>query len=272
MGGRGGSIGGSHGMQPAAKAAAPAAKTKKVTPKAPAAKMTPGQALVAKLKSDPGAMLKMSDSEALTAMREIAKQAVGASENDTLVQRYMDAIGWSDVKPTILQPGAYGKARQAAGAVNMYHADKDYGGTSGAVFNQNYLTGSKAYSYNGYYGAGTYWASQSASSSGSYGNHQIKSFLNSSAKTIRRSDLNKLVTRFQTTHPATTNYLTNTRMRGYGGSAETLLPIVAAAHGYNTILAEDSMSRGSYVVTLNRGATTVCSKTNNNANSNMKDW
>lgn len=234
--------------------------------------MTPAQALVAKLKSDPGAMLKMSDSEALTAMKEIAKQTVSASENDTLVQRYMNAIGWSDIKPTILRPGAYGKARQAAGAVNMYHADKDYGGTSGAVFNLNYLTGNSAYSYNGYYGAGTYWASQSAGSSAAYGSHQIKCFLNSSAKPIRISNLNKLVTRFKTSHPTTANYLINTQMRGYGGSAETLLPIVAAVHGYNTILADDSMSRGSYVVTLNRGATTVCSKTNDNAATGMSDW
>ena len=272
MGGRGGSIGGSHGMQPAAKAAAPAAKTKKVTPKAPAAKMTPGQALVAKLKSDPRALLKMSDSDALTAMQEIAKRTVSAGENDTLVQRYLDAIGWSEIKPTVLAPGAYGKARRAAGAVNLYHADKDYMGTSGAVFNQNYLSGSKAYSYYGIHGAGTYWASQSAGTSASYGNHQIKGFLNSSAKPIRRSQLTTFVRNFKKTHPATVQFLANTRKRGYGGSDETLLPIVAASYGYNTILAHNSMSRGSYIVTLNRGVTTVCSKTNDNATSSMSDW
>ena len=260
MGGRGGSIGGSHGMQPAVKAAAPAAK------------MTPGQALVAQLKNDPGTMLQMSDSEALTAMQEIAKQAIGASENDTLVQRYLDAIGWSETKPTILAPGAYGKARRAAGAVNLYHADRDYGGTSGAVFNQNYLTGNKAYSYKGYYGAGTYWAAQSASSSASYGSHQIKSFLNSSAKTVRLTVLNRLVNKFQQTHPATAQYLAKSRKRGYGGAQETLISIVAASHGYNTILADDDLRRGSYVVTLNRGATTVCALTKHNAHTGMSDW
>lgn len=272
MGGRGGSIGGSHGMQPAAKAAAPAAKTKKATPKAPAAKMTPGQALVAQLKNDPRALLKMSDSDALTAMKEIANQTVSASENSTLVQRYLDAIGWSEIKPTILAPGAYGKARRAAGAVNMYHADKDFFGTSGAVFNQNYLTGSKAYSYNGVHGAGTYWASQSASASAAYGTHQIKGFLNSSAKPIRRSQLTTFVRNFKKTHPITANYLAKTRSVGYGGPDETLLPIVAASYGYNTILAHNSMSRNSYIVTLNRGVTTVCSKTNDNAATGMSDW
>lgn len=272
MGGRGGSIGGSHGMQPAAKAAAPAAKAKKAAPKAPAAKMTPAQALVAKLKSDPGALLKMSDSDALTAMKEIAKQTVGSSENNTLVQRYLDAIGWSETKPTILAPGAYGKARRAAGAVNLYHADNDYNGTSGAVFNQNYLSGSKAYSYNGVHGAGTYWASQSAGASASYGTHQIKSFLNSNAKPIRKSQLKVYVRRFTNSHPATARYLSGTKLCGYGGINETLLPIVAASYGYNTILAHNSMSRGSYIVTLNRGATTVCSKTNDHANTSMSDW
>lgn len=272
MGGRGGSIGGSHGMQPAAKAAAPAAKTKKATPKAPAAKMTPGQALVAQLKNDPRALLKMSDSDALTAMKEIAKQTVSANENSTLVQRYLDAIGWSETKPTILAPGAYGKARRAAGAVNLYHADRDFYGTPGTVFNQNYLTGSKAYSYNGVHGAGTYWASQSASASAAYGTHQIKGFLNSSAKSIRRSQLTTYVQKFKKTHPITAKYLAKTRSVGYGGPDETLLPIIAASHGYNTILAHDNMNRGSYIVTLNRGVTTVCSKTNDNAATGMSDW
>lgn len=272
MGGRGGSIGGSHGMQPAAKAAAPAAKAKKAAPKAPAAKMTPAQALVAKLKSDPGAILKMSDSDALTAMKEISNRTIDAGEHDTLVQRYLDAIGWSETKPTILAPGAYGKARRAAGAVNMYHADKDFFGTSGAVFNQNYLTGNKAYSYYGIHGAGTYWASQSASTSASYGTHQIKGFLNSSAKVVSESSLRPLISKFQKTHPITAKYLAKNRNVGYGGPDETLLPIIAATHGYNTILAHGNMNRGSYVVTLNRGATTVCSKTNDHANTGMSDW
>lgn len=272
MGGRGGSIGGSHGMQPAAKAAAPAAKTKKAASKTSAPKMTSRQALVAKLKNDPGAMLKMSDSEALTAMREISRQTVGASENDTLAQRYMDAIGWSDNKPTIMLPNNYERARQAAGAVNLYHSDRDFRGTSGAVFSQNYCTGSKAYSYNGYFGAGTYWAVQSARTAASYGTHQIKSFLNSSAKVLTQSELNRLMNKFQQTHPATAKYVAHSRKRGYGGTNENLIPIVAAANGYNAILTDSDMGRGSYVITLNRGATTVCALTKHNAHTGMSDW
>ena len=268
MGGRGGSIGGSHGMQPAA----PTAKSKKAAPKASASKTTSRQALVAKLKSDPGAILEMSDSDALTAMREISRQTVGASENDTLAQRYMDAIGWSDNKPTIMLPNNYERARQAAGAVNLYHSDRDFGGTSGAVFSQNYSHGSKAYSYNGYYGAGTYWAAQSASTSASYGPHQIKSFLNSSAKVLTQSELNRLMNEFQQTHPATAKYVAHSRKRGYGGTNENLIPIVAAANGYNTILTDSDMGRGSYVITLNRGATTVCALTKHNAHTGMPDW
>lgn len=253
MGGRGSNIKTSHGMRQAAA-------------------LTPGQALVAKLRADPTSLLQMTDSEALTAFQEIENRPVGQGENDTFVQRYMDAIGWSEEKPIVLRPGAYGQARQAAGAINLYHADKDYGGTSGAAFNRQYMTGNRAYSSNGIYGAGTYWAAQSASASAGYGNHQIKGFMNQNAHTVTNRRLRTLVRNFQNSHPRAAAFLANNRKVGYGGNTEILHPIVAAANGYNIILAHNSVQRKSYIVTLNRSATTVCSQTNDNARTGMRNW
>ncbi len=252
MGGRGSNMRASHGMRTAAQ--------------------TPGQALVARLRADPTALLQMTDSEALTAFQEIDARPIGQGENDTFVQRYMDAIGWSEAMPTVLRPSAFMQARQAIGAGNMYHADKDYQGTSGAAFNRQYMTGNRGYSSNGIYGAGTYWASRSASSSAGYGSHQIKGFLNQNARKVTNVQLRKMEQRFKKSHPQAAAYLTNHQKVGYGGSTEVLHPIIAAANGYNVILAHNSTRSGSYIVTLNRAATTVCSQTNDNARVGMRNW
>lgn len=252
MGGRGSNMRASHGMRTAAQ--------------------TPGQALVARLRADPTALLQMTDSEALTAFQEIENRPIGQGENDTFVQRYMDAIGWSEAMPTVLRPSAFMQARQAIGAGNMYHADKDYQGTSGAAFNRQYMTGNRGYSSNGIYGAGTYWASRSASSSAGYGSHQIKGFLNQNARKVTNTQLRKMEQRFRKSHPQAAAYLSNHRKVGYGGSTEILHPIIAAANGYNVILAHNSTRSGSYIVTLNRSATTVCSQTNDNARPGMRNW
>ena len=235
------------------------------------------QALVAKLRADPTALLRMTDSETLTAFQEIENRPIGQGENDTFVQRYMDAIGWSEEKPVILRPGAYSQARQAAGAVNLYHADHD-GWTQNnqrimaADCNRQYFTGNRAYSSNGIYGAGTYWAAQSASKSARFGDHQFKGFLNSKAKVVTINQMDTLEQNFKKSHPQAYKYLFHNRKSGYGGPTETTVPIIAAANGYNTILAHGDLAKGHYVITLNRGATTVCSQINPNASYGMKNW
>ena len=168
MGGRGGSIGGSHGMK-----AAPAT--------------TPAQALVAQLKADPTAILKMSDDDAVTAFKEIAAQKVGRAEANTFVQRYLDAIGWAQRKPEVLDSAAYDAAKTAAGSVDLYHADHDGDAADGSKIKgmdctKQYLHGNTMYGSNGIYGSGTYWAAQSASKSAEFGDVQIKGFLNSKPK------------------------------------------------------------------------------------------
>lgn len=258
MGGRGSNIKTSHGMRQAAA-------------------LTPGQALVAKLRADPTSLLQMTDSEALTAFQEIENRPIGQGENDTFVQRYMDAIGWSEEKPTILRPGTYSQARQAAGAVNLYHADHD-GWTQnnqrimGADCNRQYFTGNRAYSSNGIYGAGTYWAAQSADRSARYGDHQFKGFLNSKARVVTINQMDTLEQNFKKSHPKAYDYLFHNRKSGYGGPPETTIPIIAATNGYNAILAHGDLAKGHYVITLNRAATTVCSQTNDNARPGMNNW
>ena len=229
MGGRGGSIGGSHGMK-----AAPAT--------------TPAQALVAQLKADPTAILKMSDDDAVTAFKEIAAQKVGRAEANTFVQRYLDAIGWAQRKPEVLDSAAYDAAKTAAGS------------------------GNTMYGSNGIYGSGTYWAAQSASKSAEFGDVQIKGFLNSKAKTVSRRKLENLVYDFEISHPKAYDYLRWNTKRGYGGAKEVYYSIIAASHGYNTILAHGSLQPDKYVVTLDRSATTVCSSIKTGATYGMKNW
>ena len=258
MGGRGGSIGGSHGMK-----AAPAT--------------TPAQALVAQLKADPTAILKMSDDDAVTAFKEIVAQKVGSHEANTFVQRYLNTIGWAQQKPEVLNPAAYDAAKAATGAVDLYHADHDgiaANGSSirGMACTKQYLNGATMYGSNGIYGSGTYWAAQSASKSAEFGDVQIKGFLNSKAKTVSRRKLENLVYDFEISHPKAYDYLRWNTKRGYGGAKEVYYSIIAASHGYNTILAHGSLQPDKYVVTLDRSATTVCSSIKTGATYGMKNW
>lgn len=108
MGGRGGSMGGSHGMSGGGGAAKAAA------PKAPA--QTREQKLLAQIKGNPAAILKMSDQDAAATVMAIAKQRIrtDGTQNNTFVQRYLNAVGFSDSKPQLLSDSAYEKARMKA--------------------------------------------------------------------------------------------------------------------------------------------------------------
>ncbi len=259
MGGRGGSIGGSHGMKTAASA------------------MTPAQALVAQIKADPSAILKMSDDDAITAFKGIAAQNVGSDEADSFVQRYLDTLGWAQRKPEILDSAAYDAAKAAAGAVDLYHADHDGYAADGSSIKgmdctKQYLNGATMYSSYGIYGSGTYWAAQSASKSAEFGDIQIKSFLNKKAKTVTKDELANLVHDFKTSHPKAYDYLCWDTKNGYGGESEVCYSVIAAAHGYNAILAHGSLQPKKYVVTLDRSATTVCSTIKTDATYGMNNW
>ena len=131
MGGRGGSMGGSHGLSGGGGAAKAAA------PKAPA--QTREQKLLAQIKGNPAAILKMSDQDAADTVTAIAKQRIrtDGTQINTFVQRYLNAVGFSDSKPQLLSDSAYERARMKAKEASMYQADKKSGGKTGDHYNSS---------------------------------------------------------------------------------------------------------------------------------------
>lgn len=267
MGGRGGSMGGSHGMGGgggaggAAKAAAPAAS------------QTREQQLLAQIKGNPAALMQMSDQDAADTVDAIAKQSIrtDGTQNDTFIQRYLNAVGFTDDTPQLLSETAYEKARRKAGEASLYHADRNFGGKTGDHYNQQLMSGDTMYSANGIFGAGTYWAWDSASESGGYGRYQCKGFLNSKARVVTCGQLSQLGRKFSASHPRTYAKLAKARA-GYGGSDETLYSFLAATHGYNVIQNSSTKYTGCYMVTLTRGVLTMSKKTLKNATSTMQNW
>lgn len=265
MGGRGGSMGGSHGMSGGGGAAKAAA------PKAPA--QTREQKLLAQIKGNPAAILKMSDQDAAATVMAIAKQRIrtDGTQNNTFVQRYLNAVGFSDSKPQLLSDSAYEKARMKAKEASMYHADKNFGGKTGDHYNKQLQSGDTMFASNGYYGGGTYWAWGSASASSGYGRYQCKGFLNSKARVVTTDQLDKMGRAFSARHPKTYAALVKARA-GYGGTDETLYSFLAASHGYNVIQRGSRKTVGTYMVTLDRSALTMSTKTIKNAQQGMTNW
>lgn len=265
MGGRGGSMGGSHGMSGGGGAAKAAA------PKAPA--QTREQKLLAQIKGNPAAILKMSDQDALDTVKAIEKQSIATdgTQNDTFIQRYLNATGLSNSKPQLLDDSSYEKARMKAHEVSMYHADRERSVKLANAHNQQIQGGDTMFSANGYYGAGIYWAWGSADASAGYGRHQIKSFLNSKAKVITTDKLDSLKQTFRRSHPNTYAMLKAAK-RGYGLNNETLYSFIAASNGYNVIQCDRKRSPGTYMVTLDRSALTMSKKKINNAYDGMDNW
>lgn len=271
MGGRGGSMGGSHGMGrggAAAKAAAPA----------PATPQTREQQLLAQIKGNPAALMQMIDQDAADTVAAVEKQAIATdgSQRDCFVQRYMAEVGWATNKPELLTDAAYEKARKKAGEESMYHADKNFGGKTGKHYNQQLQTGSTAYYSEGYSGAGTYWAYNSAADSACYGRYQVKAFLNRKAKLVTTYTLANDARQLKRQKPKLYAALIGAK-RGYGRNEESLYPILAAARGCNVIVRDTfspqvSRSAGQYIVTLDRGALTMSKKTVAGATTYMNNW
>lgn len=273
MGGRGGSMGGSHGMGGGAGGGAAKAA-------AQAAPQTREQQLLAQIKNDPTAILKMSDRDAADTVAAIEKLpiATDGTERDCFIQRYMDLIGWSTNKPTVLDDKAYETARKQAGEKSLYHSVKNYGGKVGTEFNQQLMTGKTAFSFEGLYGAGTYWVHDNASSSANYGPHQVKAFLNSKAKVVSTHQLRQEWTQTAIKRPRLFAALSKAKRGSYGGDEETIYAFLAASKGYNVIVKSDytnnstARRRGQYVITLDRSATTMSGKTISNASRGMQNW
>lgn len=242
-------------------------------PPKPKPKQTREQQLLAQVKGNPAALMQMSDQDAADTVDAIAKQSIrtDGTQNDTFIQRYLNAIGFSEPKPELLSDTAYEKARKKAGEASMYHADKNFGGKTGDTFSAQLQSGNMMFSCNGYYGAGTYWAWDSAGASGGYGPYQVKAFLNGNAKIVTIAQLDRLSNKFAASHPRTYAKLVKARA-GYGGGGETLYSFIAASHGYNVIQRSPQKHTGAYMVTLDRSVLTMSKKINKNASRYTMNW
>lgn len=107
MGGRGTSMGGSHGMGGGSGA----------TKAASAVPQTREQQLLAQIKGNPAALMQMSDQDAADTVDAIAKQSIrtDGTQNDTFIQRYLNAVGFTDDTPQLLSETTYEKARKKSG-------------------------------------------------------------------------------------------------------------------------------------------------------------
>ena len=248
MGGRGGSMGGSHGMGGggAAKAAAPT--------------QTREQQLLAQIKGNPAALMQMSDQDALDTMQEIAKMPLPSdgTQANTFLQRYLNATGLANEKPTVLDEKTFEAERKKIGARILYHSDMPTDGTIASTrkTQKQLQTGATAYASSGIHGSGTYLDVDAASNASIYGwgGTQVKLFINKNARVARIDDRRRAEAQFQSTHPKTYQYLTG--LDGKLGKKRTLelYTIFLTSAGYNVF------SRpGGYKVAYSRKALTICS-------------
>ena len=192
--------------------------------------------------------------------------------NDTDVQRFFHAIGWSENTPEVLDEQQYQAARQAAGnPQQLYHADNPAFGASAQdlarqFFGRDYDFSGTPYRHyisNGYFGGGTYFATTARGSAG-FGTNQFRGFLNNNAKVITMSRLRSQYDRYANSHPAFARMMDRVRV-GYGGDGERM-SIFAAMLGYNVI--HNGMT---YYTVLDRKAITVSTQ-QRRTNRRMADW
>lgn len=252
MGGRGGSMGGSHGMGGgggAMKAAAPKAS----------APQTREQQLLAQIKGNPAALMQMSDQDALDTMQEIAKMPLPSdgTRNNTFLQRYLEATGLANEKPTVLDEKTFEAERQKIGARVLYHSDLPTDGTiaSARRTQQQLQTGATAYASCGVHGSGTYLDTDAASNAicYGYGGAQVKLFINRNAKLARSSDLLQAESNFRVKHPKTYAYLQGLDRKLGKHRQSEIKTIYLTAAGYNVF----SRPNG-YKVAYSRKALTIC--------------
>ena len=252
MGGRGGSMGGSHGMGGGGGAAKAAA------PKSPAPQ-TREQQLLAQIKGNPAALMQMSDQDALDTMQEIAKMPLPSdgTRNNTFLQRYLEATGLANEKPTVLDEKTFEAERQKIGARVLYHSDLPTDGTiaSARRTQQQLQTGATAYASCGVHGSGTYLDTDAASNAicYGYGGTQVKLFINRNAKLARSSDLLQAESNFRVKHPKTYAYLQGLDKKLGKHRKSEIKTIYLTAAGYNVF----SRPNG-YKVAYSRKALTIC--------------
>ena len=215
-----------------------------------------------------------NDTQASAALNEWRQERMDADQrsNDTDVQRFLHNIGWSENTPEVLDERQYQAAWRAAGRPQqIYHADRSTPYATDRDYALQYFGQARdangnlyrQYASNGYFGGGTYFA-RTASSSARFGDNQFRGFLNSNARVITMSDLERRYNAYARSHPAFRRMMNNVRV-GYGGDGERK-SIFAAMLGYNVI--DNGMN---YYTVLDRRATTVSTQQRRTSR-RMADW
>ena len=196
-------------------------------------------------------------------------------QQDTDTQRFFNYIGWTAQEPEVLTEAQYQQAWQQAGQpVQMYHSDKPYNGVGARQFAAQYMGKGQNFAGDTYrhflsggvHGDGTYFA-DSARESAYYGSSQFRGFFNSNARIITQSDLDSRYSRDAQRYPALKRVIERLST-GYGNGYSGARSVYAAMLGYNII---DASYHSGYYTVLNRGATTVSTKTKKSSY-NMSNW
>jgi len=202
-----------------------------------------------------------NDAKKLQMLQDVMQRTqVDANQNTDLVQKFLNAIGWADHKPTLvadedaLKDAFEGGQRQGA-TPYLYHTDAPVSTVPDArVFADQYQGQGRQYASNGVAGGGTYFAPDPFDSIdygyGARSSYQQKGFLNKKAAIINKqgSSWGRLQSDFARKYPKTWRYMRN---NSYSNNEDT---IIAAMHGYNVIKNWD------YYTVLDRSATTVAKK------------
>lgn len=152
MGGRGGSVGGSQGTARVTTAGAPGAPS-----------------------YDVSTLASMSDAQLTRVLDDIfTNTSVDGDQQNSDTQRFFNAIGWAERKPTVVGEQAYENARKKANAKSWYHTDDTTPGVRDASkFSKQYMGSGRQFLSGGIHGDGTYWA-DSSNGSWSYGARPTK--------------------------------------------------------------------------------------------------
>lgn len=253
MGGRGSSAAGSQGIG------------------ASTMPQTRTQRLMAQVAANPTALASMSDADAKIVVQAVAQLPIvrDGTQEDSFVQRWLNHIGFSAGKPRVLDVRSFNAAARNSGATIVYHADNSLPNRSSDVMAQQLLTGPTMYSAGGYYGDGTYWATSATDSAGYALNAgtQVKGFISKTRGRVATINTAfNAINDFKKQHPSTWAWLQkNAKTKSGYSASDSCKTIAITAAGYN------AYDFGSYKVTFDRSALTICSKTRK-ANTVTRNW
>lgn len=193
------------------------------------------------------------------------KVKVDSNQQDTDTQRFINSTGIADRKPEVVKDEQALENKKFMGETigdYLYHTDSPQGSIRDAkTFGDQYQNG-RMYNSSGYYGDGSYF-SDSTEGSWRYGYnnpnaYQIKGMLNSKARIIKDTDLEKRIKSFKRSHPTAARVI-NKMSTGYGATEGTM-SIYAQLFGFNVITHDLGWRKEKYYTITDRSVTTVVKK------------